>query len=104
MAGFATVPDAVRAAGKTAADASTALRGADCGAPVSDLTAALPGSATADAAGDYARNWSQTFTGWCDQAGRHATNLTQAAANYASTEQGTTHGFDPDAGRVRGPH
>lgn len=104
MAGFATVPDAVRAAGRTAADASAALRGADCGAPVADLTTALPGSATAGAAGDYAQNWSQTFTSWCDRAGQHATNLTQAAANYARTEQGTTHDFDPSAGGIRGPH
>jgi hypothetical protein len=100
MAGFATVPDAVRAAG----DAVTALRGADCGAPVADLTGALPGSASAVAAGEFADNWSATFTSWCEQARQQAGDLILVAGNYERTEQGNTHDFGSMAGRIRGPH
>ncbi len=103
MTGFATVPDALRAAGKAAADAVSALRGADCGIPVADLAAALPGSASAGAATGYADGWSSTFTGWCASAEQHAANLTTAADTYSTTEQDNTHLLDPNAGRMRGP-
>jgi hypothetical protein len=96
MAGFATVPDAVRAAGTTVGQAVAALRSADCGTPVGELADALPGSVSAGAATDYAASWKQGFGAWCDDAGRHGQNLVAAAANYAGTEGVTAAGFRSD--------
>jgi hypothetical protein len=93
----------MRAAGTTVGDATTALREADCGTPYADLSGALPGGVSAGAASDFAQTWSCTFKGWRDQAGQHASNLTQAAANYNATEDSNTHRLDPDGGKIRGP-
>jgi hypothetical protein len=102
MAGFATVPDAVRAAGVTMGDAVSVLRGADCGTPVGELTGALPGSVSAGAATSYASAWKSSFVGWCDQAAAHARNMVQAAANYGQTEHGNAESFGVRGGTIRG--
>jgi hypothetical protein len=67
------------------------------------LADALPGSASATAAGAYAQSWPSTFGRWCDQAGQSAANLTQAADNYQATEQANADRLDPNAGKLRGP-
>jgi hypothetical protein len=93
MAGFAAVPDAVRAAGVVMGDAVGLLRGADVGSPVSELAAALPGSVSAGAATDYAGAWKTDFGAWCDQAADQADNMSRIAANYSGTEVGVTDSF-----------
>lgn len=103
MAGFTAVPDALRAAGKSGGDSVGQLRGADCGRPVADLAVALPGSTSAGVAAGYARSWSATFGGWCDQAGQYAANLTGAANNYGTTEDGNAQRLGQGTGRIRGP-
>jgi hypothetical protein len=103
MAGFATVPEAVRAAGVTMADAVSVLRGADCGTPVGELVGALPGSASAGAATNYASAWKSGFVSWCDQSADHARNMIQAATNYGQTEHGNAESFGAHSGTTRGP-
>lgn len=103
MAGFAAVPDAIRAAGDAAGKAVDELRGADCGTPVAALATALPGSASAGAASGYAQSWSSALRDWCRQARQQAGDLTTAASNYRVTEQGNTDALPPSLGRIRGP-
>jgi hypothetical protein len=103
MAGFATVPDAVRAAAHRVGDATSALGGADCGRPVMDLSTALPGSVSAPAAADFAQAWSGAFKAWASQAVDHASNLALAAANYGATEDANAQHLDPAGGQIRGP-
>lgn len=80
--GFEAVPDALRAAGRAGEEAVGEIRNADCGAPVADVSAALPGTTSAGAATSFARSWKTTFFGWCDAAGQQAASLIQAADSY----------------------
>jgi uncharacterized protein YukE len=98
MTGFGSTPNAIQAAGKTVATAASELRQADCGTPVAQLTAALPGSASAPAATDFADSWSQALGKWCDQATQHATTLGQVATNYANVDESNAQSLDPYGG------
>jgi hypothetical protein len=101
--GFTTIPDVLRAAGKTAGEALGALRGADCGSPVADLAGALPGGKATGAASSFATVWKSTFTTWCADAERHATALTQAADTYSATEHTNASNFSENTGKIMGP-
>lgn len=103
MTGFATVPDALQAAGRAAGDAVNALRSADCGQPVGELATALPGSASGPAAVEYADGWTTTYRSWCNDADRHAGNLTQAANTYSQADQSGASYLDRYSGQLRGP-
>lgn len=103
MTGFATVPDALRKAGKTAEAAVTALRSADCGQPVGELATALPGSASGPAATEYADHWTATFRDWCNEAHRHAGNLTDAAKTYSQADHSGASQLE-QSGRLVGPN
>jgi hypothetical protein len=98
MTGFGSTPDVIRAAGKTAETAASELRQADCGTPVAQLAAALPGSASAPAATDFADSWSRALSKWCDQATQHATNLGQIATNYVNVDESNEQNLDPYGG------
>jgi hypothetical protein len=84
--GFTTVPEGLRAAGNTGQVAVGELHGADCGKPVADVAAALPGSKSASAATTFSESWSTTFTEWCTHADQHAAALTTAAGTYVAGE------------------
>ncbi|WP_028938081.1 hypothetical protein [Pseudonocardia spinosispora] len=98
---FATTPDALRASGSAAAEAVTALRGADCWSPVAQVAAALPGATAASAAGAYVSAWTTYFTGWCSTAEQHARSLGASAEAYLATEQRNTTALtgDPQVSR-----
>jgi hypothetical protein len=100
--GFTTVPEALRAAGKSAGDAVAALGGADCGSPVADVAGALPGSTAAGAASAFANSWKTAFAGWCDEAGQHAAALAKAADTYVAAEHAAQESL-PGDGKLRGP-
>ena len=100
--GFTTVPEALRAGGKAGQGAVGELRGADCGSPVADVAAALPGSTAAGAASAYAAAWKTTFTGWCTDADQHAAALTKAADSYVAADQ-HAHSSLPGDGKLTGP-
>lgn len=101
--GFTTVPDALRAAEVVAAGAVTALRGADCGAPLAGLGPAVPGGNAAVASGSYAGSWSAACASWCDRAAGQARSLRQAADTYAVAESGNARRLDGHAGARLGP-
>jgi hypothetical protein len=98
MTGFGSIPDAIRAAGKTTETTVSELRQADCGTPVGALAAALPGSVSGPAATDFADSWSEAHGKWCDQAAQHAANFAQVATNYANVDQGNAQQLDPYGG------
>jgi hypothetical protein len=100
--GFTTVPEALRAAGKAAGDAVGALRGADCGTPVVEVAAALPGSKAAAAATSIAESWKATFSAWCTDAGQQANALTAAADTYGTGDHAAKSSL-PDDGKMTGP-
>lgn len=100
--GFRTVPDALRAAGKAAAEATGALCEADCGEPVRGLAAALPGGNAAGAASSFSASWQATFKTWCTDAEHFAADLTKAADTYQAGDH-TAADSATDAGKLRGP-
>ncbi|WP_410622852.1 hypothetical protein [Amycolatopsis sp. cmx-8-4] len=100
--GFRTVPEALRAARRSAADAVGELRAVDCGEPVGTLAAAMPGGTTAGIAPTSGRSWTTAFKAWCIDADAHAENLEKAADSYQRADQ--TGGDElTSAGSPRGP-
>lgn len=100
--GFGTVPDALRAAGKTGHDAVAELRGADCGGPVDGVSGAMPGSRAAGAAGSFANTWKSTFITWCNDADQHTNALGQAADSYVAADHHAESSL-PGEGKLTGP-
>ncbi|MGH3437496.1 MAG: hypothetical protein ACRDRN_13625 [Sciscionella sp.] len=96
--GYSTIPQALRAAGKTAGDAVESLGGADCGSPCEGVAADLPGSTAANAAKAFADTWSNALKSWRGDAGKHAQALTDAASSYQGTEEKNEHNL-----AARGP-
>jgi hypothetical protein len=97
--GYSTIPEALLAAGKAADLAVEDLRTADCGAPVNQVAADLPGSTAGGAATSFAHSWSEAFSAWCRDAGEHADALSDAASSYQATEQRNEHNLT-----ARDPH
>ncbi|MBB2501478.1 hypothetical protein [Amycolatopsis echigonensis] len=102
LMGFATVPDALRSAGRAGQTAIGEIRAADCGTPVNGATTALPGAKAAGAAGEFASSWAATLTTWCNDAGEHAAALGKAADTYIA---GDDHARDalPGEHKMHGP-
>jgi hypothetical protein len=100
--GFHAVPEALRAAQRTAADAVAELRGVDCGEPVSALATAMPGGTTAGVASSSGGSWTTAFRSWCVDAEGHAKSLAAAAERYQVTDQAGSDELDA-AGSLRGP-
>jgi hypothetical protein len=96
------VPEALRAAGKAGHDAIVEIRGADCGGPVDGVSAALPGSRAAGAAGSFASTWKSTFTAWWNDADQHANALAQAADSYVAADHHAQSSL-PGEGKLTGP-
>jgi len=100
---FATVPDALRAAGKAAADQVGELRGVDCAGSVGQVATAMPGGNAAGAAIRCGDSWKTTFAEWCTEAGRHAEGLTKAGDLYQQGDHAATGVFPSAAPGNRGP-
>jgi hypothetical protein len=100
--GFHTVPEALRAARRAAADAVAELRGVDCGEPVSALTTAMPGGTTAATAPSSGGSWTTAFTSWCTDAEIHADDLATAADHYQRSDQAGGDELEA-AGALHGP-
>jgi hypothetical protein len=102
--GFTTIPDAIRAAGKAAGEAMTALRVVDCAGPVANLAAALPGGSAAGAATAYAEAWKATYKAWCADGDQQAAALGQAADSYTNEDHAAASAIPTsDAGRLAEP-
>lgn len=101
--GFTTIPDALRAAGKSAADAMGELHGVDCASPVARVAGAMPGGNAAVAATHFRDSLATTFTEWCAEGERHAGGLTQAADLYARGDQNVAGVFLQAGPTMRGP-
>lgn len=100
--GFRTVPEALRAARRSAADAVGELRGVDCGEPVNALATAMPGGTTAAAAPSSGGSWTTAFKSWCLDADSQAESLGKAADSYQTADH--TGGDQlSDTGILRGP-
>ncbi|MFE0022645.1 hypothetical protein [Amycolatopsis sp. NPDC059021] len=82
--GFTTVPEALRAAGRSAGDAMGELRRVDCAGPVAELAGALPGAKAAGAASSFGNSWRSAFTAWCADADEHVASLGKAADTYVA--------------------
>lgn len=100
--GFTTVPDALRAAGRSASAATEALRSADCGTPVKAVAGALPGSTAAGESSAFAAGWKAMLDSWCSDAGRHAAALDTAASTYTAAD-GNARAALPDPHSMHGP-
>ncbi|OAP29036.1 type VII secretion target [Amycolatopsis sp. M39] len=100
--GFTTVPDALRAAGRTAGEKAGALRGADCAEPVGRVSGAVPGGRAAAAAGHCREAWTETFAEWCAEAQRFADRLGSAADRYQRGDRAAAGAFPAGPG-MRGP-
>ncbi|MGV9297180.1 MULTISPECIES: hypothetical protein [Amycolatopsis] len=77
--GFTTVPEALRAADRAGRAAVGEIRGADCGTPVHEVSAALPGAKASSAAATFVEFWTATLASWCRDADEHAAALGTAA-------------------------
>jgi hypothetical protein len=100
--GFHTVPEALHAARRSAAEAVAELRGVDCGEPVCTLAAAMPGGTTAGTAPSMGRSWTTAFKSWCVDAETQAESLATAAERYQATDQAGSDDLT-GAGSLRGP-
>jgi hypothetical protein len=100
--GFTTVPDALRAAGRSAGAAAGTLRGAGCADPVGRVPGAAAGGKAAASAGRCRDALAATFTDWCAQAQRFGENLSVAADRYGRGDH-TAAGVFPAAPGMRGP-
>ncbi|MEV7038370.1 hypothetical protein [Amycolatopsis sp. NPDC051061] len=100
--GFRTVPEALRAARRSAADAVAELRAVDCGEPVCTLAAAMPGGTTAGSAPSMGGSWTTAFKSWCVDAEAQADNLATAAERYQATDRAGSDDLTA-AGSLRGP-
>ncbi|WP_037715358.1 MULTISPECIES: hypothetical protein [Actinomycetes] len=100
--GFTSVPAALRAAGRSAGEKTSGLRGADCASLVGRISAAMRGGKAAAAAGACGQSLSATFVQWCSQAQRFGENLGAAADRYARGDQAAA-GVFPAAPTMRGP-
>ncbi|RLK58021.1 hypothetical protein [Actinokineospora cianjurensis] len=85
--GFEVLPENVLAAGNRGKDIMGGLRGADSGAPVLDVAAAMPGSGTAVTSHSFAGTWTRKFTDWCGVADAHVTALEAAARAYLAADR-----------------
>lgn len=99
---FTTVPDALRAAGKSASDKASRLRGADCADQIGRLPGAVPGGKAAASAGHCRDALAATFTDWCAQAQRFGEHLGTAADRYQHGDH-TAAGVFPAEPGMRGP-
>lgn len=101
--GFTTVPDALRAAGRSAGEKVGALRGADCAEPAGRVGAAVPGGAAAASAGRCQEALAATFTEWCSEAQHFADSLNTAADRYQQDDHTAAGVFASAAPTMRGP-
>lgn len=100
--GFTTVPDALRAAGRSAGAAAGTLRGADCGTPVHAVAGALPGAKAAGAATTFAAGWKATLDSWSSDADQHVAALGTAADAYVAGDEHARAAL-PGEHTMRGP-
>jgi hypothetical protein len=101
--GFTTVPDALRAAGRSAGERVGALRGADCAEPAGRVGLAVPGGRAAASAGRCQEALAATFTEWCSEAQRFADSLNSAADRYQQGDHTAAGVFPSAAPSMRGP-
>ncbi|GAA3546207.1 hypothetical protein GCM10022222_32330 [Amycolatopsis ultiminotia] len=101
--GFTTVPEALRAAGRSAGEKVGGLRGADCAEPVGRVSGAVSGGNAAAAAGHCREALAATFTEWCVEAQRLADHLGVAADRYQRGDHAAAGVFPPAAPTMRGP-
>jgi hypothetical protein len=78
------------------------LREADCGSPVADVAAALPGGKAAGAASAYANAWKSTFAAWRTDADQFTASLTTAADSYVEGDHAAQESL-PDDHKMTGP-
>ncbi|WP_409466314.1 hypothetical protein [Amycolatopsis sp. GA6-003] len=100
--GFTSVPEALRAAGRSAGEKAAGLRGGDCAGLVGRVSGAMRGGKAGAAAGGCQEALSSTFAQWCAQAQRFGENLGVAADRYARGDQAAA-GVFPTAPTMRGP-
>ncbi|RZQ62144.1 hypothetical protein [Amycolatopsis suaedae] len=84
--GFDATPETIQAAGVQAAELATELRGADCGSPVNELTAAIPGTEASGAGMSYATTWAAALASWCEDADEFGSSLSRAAMSYRTAD------------------
>ncbi len=99
---FTTVPDALRAAGRSAGEKTASLRDADCAEAAGKIASAIRGGKAAVSAGRCRESMSVTFAQWCDQAQRFSDNLGVAAERYQRGDHAAA-GVFPTAPTMRGP-
>lgn len=97
------MPDALRAAGRSAGEQVGVLRGADCAEPAGRVGAAVPGGAAAASAGRCREAWAATFTEWCREAQHFADSLSTAADRYQQGDHTAAGVFPSAAPAMRGP-
>jgi hypothetical protein len=101
--GFTTVPDALRAASRSAGDKAGRLRGADCADPIGRVPGAVAGGKAAASAGRCRDAMAATFTDWCAQAQRFGEQLGVAADRYLRGDHTAAGVFPSPAPSMRGP-
>ncbi|GAA3534476.1 hypothetical protein GCM10022222_17520 [Amycolatopsis ultiminotia] len=100
--GFTTVPDALRAAGRSGDSAVGAVRGADCDQALEGVPGALPGSNAAGAARTHADTWGATLKAWCADVEAQAKALSTAADAYVAGDEHAREPL-PDGHKMTGP-
>jgi hypothetical protein len=86
MSGFEVVADQIRSAAGQAKAAADGVKGADPSGDVGDVSAALPGSESAEAAAKLTDAWKQRFQGWYDDGVAQGEKMTASAESYDITD------------------
>ncbi|MGH3976652.1 MAG: hypothetical protein ACRDS9_25530, partial [Pseudonocardiaceae bacterium] len=79
--------DDMRASGNAAWEAANQAARADAGDTISEIRAAMPGSASAEAAGVLAAQWNEELSAWTDGMRSYAENLHRNADEYESSDR-----------------
>lgn len=87
MWGYQAETDDMRASGNAAEDAADQAARVDPGDTISEIRAAMPGSASAQAAGSLATQWNTELPAWVDDMRRYAENLRRSAELYESNDR-----------------
>ncbi len=93
MWGYQAEIDDIRASGNAAGEAAEQAARADPGDTISEIRAAMPGSASAEVAGSLAVQWNAELLAWVDDMRRYAENLRRSAELYESNEKAAEPAF-----------
>lgn len=91
--GYQAEIDDLRVSGTAAGEAAEQAAGVAAGDTLSEIRAAMPGSASAQAAGSLAEQWNAELSAWVDDMRRYAEDLHRSAELYESSDSAAGQAF-----------